>query len=456
MAVTYTIDDAVDNFGYGKFNIKLTLLLLVMYMMDGIELTLAALVSPRLKCLWGLTSTETALLSSAVFGGMVCGGLYWGELADKKGRKLPMVFCAAMVMYFGLLSGVAFNVWSLFVMRAFVGFFMVCIPPSVVIYSVEFIPMKYRGSVTFGLNLSYSFGAMFASGLAYLVMNSLGWRWYIISCTAPAVILLIFSPWLPESIRYLYITDRYNDLVALLHRMSKENKEKLPKGEVVNMKVIRERGQILELFTPHFIVPSLISFLITNMSSMSYFGTVFLGSQIIQSDKLDCPIGNNINRRTSRCFELTNYDYMWYILFAVGDTVGVFAVLLFVHRISRRVLLCVIFALSAACFPLLYLCLSTAINIFVMFLVRGLLSQTVQLALLFVAELYPTRIRGTAVGFFFGTSRLGVIASTFLSEVLFEYSYLLMTVVYSGLLLLTALVLSCLPGDTRKTKLADK
>lgn len=456
MAVTYTINDALEKLGYGMFNFKLTLLLSIMYLTDGVELTLVALASPRIKCLWNLTSTETALLSSAVFGGMLCGGVYWGEIADKMGRKLPMVVCATLVVYFGLLSGVTFNVWSLFVMRAFVGFFMVCIPATVIVYAVEFIPMKYRGSVAFGFNFSYAFGSMFASGLAYLVMNNLGWRWYMILCTSPAIIFLAFSTWLPESVRYLYIADRYNDVVALLHRISEENKETLPNGELVKIKVIKERGNIFDLFTPNVIISTLVLLVIVNVIMMGYFGTVFLGSQIIQSGKLDC-ISKTVTRQSnSTCYKLTNHDYMLNVLFSFGDLTGVLITVLFLHRVSRKVMMRVLFIPAAACFPLLYICISTTINIVVIFLARGLLIASTQIVLVYIAEFYPTRIRGTAVAFFFGTSRIGVIASTFLIEVLFEYSYFLMTTIYSGLLLLTALLVSCLSADTRNTKLLDR
>ena len=76
--MSYTIDDTIDHLGFGKFNYKLVIVLGFVWLLDAVEMTLTSLISPRLRCEWGLTSLETSLTSACVFVGVGIGEVYWG------------------------------------------------------------------------------------------------------------------------------------------------------------------------------------------------------------------------------------------------------------------------------------------------------------------------------------------------------------------------------------------
>ena len=60
-------------------------------MADAMEMMILAFLSPALECEWNITKTQQALITTAVFGGMICSGTIWGRICDKFGRKIVIL-----------------------------------------------------------------------------------------------------------------------------------------------------------------------------------------------------------------------------------------------------------------------------------------------------------------------------------------------------------------------------
>ncbi|KAJ9579863.1 hypothetical protein L9F63_004465, partial [Diploptera punctata] len=140
---TFTVTQAVNAFGFGKFQVKLSLFTGLCWMADSMEMTILSILSPALHCDWHITRYQQALTTTIVFLGMMLSSTFWGNLSDRYGRKPALTLCAVLLFIYGLMSALAPNfIWILF-LRGLVGFAIGCVPQSVTLYA-EFLPTKQR------------------------------------------------------------------------------------------------------------------------------------------------------------------------------------------------------------------------------------------------------------------------------------------------------------------------
>ncbi|XP_070573787.1 synaptic vesicle 2-related protein-like [Ptychodera flava] len=76
--VTFTVEDAVEHIGFGKFQIFLTLIMGTFSFSDACEMMLLAVLSPVLRCHWQLSSFQVACITTVVFVGMLIGSPVFG------------------------------------------------------------------------------------------------------------------------------------------------------------------------------------------------------------------------------------------------------------------------------------------------------------------------------------------------------------------------------------------
>ncbi|KAK7087899.1 hypothetical protein V1264_021891 [Littorina saxatilis] len=118
---TYTVEQAIDQIGFGKFQIKLSVLTGFAWMADAMEMMILAILSPAVHCIWQLTSFQEALITTVVFFGMMSSSGLWGSICDKYGRKTELIMCSLVTFYFGILSAFSPSFIWLLILRGLVG-----------------------------------------------------------------------------------------------------------------------------------------------------------------------------------------------------------------------------------------------------------------------------------------------------------------------------------------------
>lgn len=63
---TYTVDDAVNWLGFGRLQIKLSLVTGLCWMADAMEMMILSILSPALYCSWGISSVQQASISTVI------------------------------------------------------------------------------------------------------------------------------------------------------------------------------------------------------------------------------------------------------------------------------------------------------------------------------------------------------------------------------------------------------
>jgi SHS family lactate transporter-like MFS transporter len=127
------------------------------------------------------------------------GALIFGLLADRFGRRIPLM---ANVIYFSvieLLCGFAPSYKFFLVLRALFGIGMGGEWGVGASLAMEAAPPKWRGVLSGILQSGYSIGYLLAALAARFVLPTLGWRWMFWLGALPALLALYIRTKVPES-----------------------------------------------------------------------------------------------------------------------------------------------------------------------------------------------------------------------------------------------------------------
>ena len=116
-----------------------------------------------------------AVLTTAVFAGMMCSSAFWGKISDQFGRRKALILSMFYLFFYGVLSAFAPNYTWMTFLRFLVGFSIGCVPQSVTLFS-EFLPSKQRGKCVVLLDCLWALGACLEVFFAAVVMPLGGWR----------------------------------------------------------------------------------------------------------------------------------------------------------------------------------------------------------------------------------------------------------------------------------------
>ena len=214
-------EDVIEDIGFGTFHVLLTLGAGFLWAADSMEMMINSILSPILKCDWKLSSVQESTISTVAFMGQAIGAVGWGYLSDSYGRKITLCASAALVFLFGVASSQAPSYWFMLVCRCLIGLGVGGIPQTVVILT-EIVPTQQRSKAVLSMAIFWGVGPVFASALAMVIINALSWRYYLLILSTPLVIFLIGSWWIPESPRYLLITNQIDKLNASMQRIANE------------------------------------------------------------------------------------------------------------------------------------------------------------------------------------------------------------------------------------------
>ncbi|KAG8232729.1 hypothetical protein J437_LFUL013322 [Ladona fulva] len=472
---TFTVTQAVNAFGFGKFQIKLSLFTGLCWMADSMEMTILSILSPALHCEWHITRYQQALTTTVVFLGMMLSSTFWGNISDKYGRKQALTVCAVLLFYYGLLSSFAPNyLWILF-LRGLVGFAIGCVPQSVTLYA-EFLPTKQRAKCVVLLDCFWALGACFEVLLALLVMPTLGWKWLLALSTIPLFAFVCICPWLPESARFLMASGRADEALEILKRVSAENGRHMLLGRLVLEDSIPhggslyQRGRMWDLLIPEMRRTSLLLWFIWQVFFMllgfvrlscafCYYGVVLMTTELFEaSDGLCLPLesGTIPEACAADCRELNTTDYIDLLWTTLAEFPGIFATILIIERFGRKKTMAVQFLLFAVCVCFLLICTPNRSFLTIMlFIARGIIAGIFQAAYVYTPEVYPTPLRAVGVGTCSAMARLGAMVTPYVAQVMLKSSIVFAMSVYIFAALLAAAASIMLPIETKGRELKE-
>ena len=202
----------IDRLPWSRFHTRLVTALGVAWILDGLEITIAANVGPDLTLKNTLNMSAGAVSDIAWWYliGEVIGALFFGQLSDKLGRRnLFMITLGVYLIGSGLTaltpSG---GHWFIFLYATRIVAGMGIGGEYAAINSAidEMIPAKFRGRIDLAVNGTYWAGAIIGTIVTLFVLNHVEafWGWRIAYIVGPLLALSIIYVRrnLPESPRW--------------------------------------------------------------------------------------------------------------------------------------------------------------------------------------------------------------------------------------------------------------
>jgi MFS family permease len=202
----------IDRLPWSRFHTRMVVALGVAWVLDGLEITIAANVVPDLtnQNTLHLTASQSGGIASWYLIGEVIGALFFGRLSDKLGRRnLFMVTLAVYLIGSGLTAAtMAGGGWIVFLYATRILAGMGIGGEYAAINSAidEMIPARYRGRVDIAVNGTYWGGALLGTAATLFALNHLpaDWGWRVAFLVGPVLALSIIYVRrnLPESPRW--------------------------------------------------------------------------------------------------------------------------------------------------------------------------------------------------------------------------------------------------------------
>jgi SHS family lactate transporter-like MFS transporter len=167
--------------------------------LDAFDFFVVVFLFDTLARHFGVTKKEIVLTTTATLAMRPLGALLFGLLADRYGRRIPLM---ANVIYFSLielLCGFSPNYTFFLVMRALFGIGMGGEWGVGASLAMEAAPVRWRGVVSGLLQSGYAMGLMLAALAARVILPAWGWRPMFWIGALPALLALYIRTKVPES-----------------------------------------------------------------------------------------------------------------------------------------------------------------------------------------------------------------------------------------------------------------
>jgi MFS family permease len=383
------------------------------WMLDSFDVMLYAMVLAALMADLGIAKATAGLLGSLTLAASAVGGLVFGVLADRFGRRKALMASILIYSVFTAACGFATGVAMLAVFRVFLGLGMGGEWASGAALVSETWPAAHRGKALGIVQSSWAVGYAAAAAVAALILPIWGWRGVFFVGVLPA----FFTLWIQRRVREPEIWKTARAAAP---------KVRAGFGEIFGRKRLR-----LTLF-------------VTLMNACTMFA--WWGFNLWLPAYLSMPSGQGgigLPPRTMSALIIFMQAGMWlgYITFGfISDKIG-------------RKRSYVGFLIAAAAFMLLYSrtrepLVLFALGPFVAFFGTGYFTGFGALT----AEIYPTAVRATAQGITYNTGRIVSAAAPFVVGSLaqtrgFGFSFLVIAAAF----LMAALFWAGIPETAGRT-----
>lgn len=382
--------------------------------LDGYVLSIIGVALVQLAPALHLTTAWEGLIASSTLIGMFFGGFLGGWLTDRFGRQLLYTWDLSAILVCSLVQFWASNGKELFVLRLLIGIAVGADYPIATALSAEFMSARHRGPVIACLISTWFVGAAAAYivGDAFQHLGPDGWRWMLASAALPAAIFMLMRHGTPESPRWLQQKGRAAEAEAVIRRVYGEPRppdyEPTSSRTEVTVTALFASGYgprlafttlfwtcaIVPLFAVYAFSPKIL--LALGMSgSFANVGSSIVALLFLLGTLVSIPLINVLGRR-----RLIVHSFLWSALALL--LLGLFAN-------ARSAVTFALFAAYAVC-----------------------IGGTQVLEWVYPNELFPTEVRGTAMGIASSLSRIGAAVGTYLTPLALQDFGIGMTMIWAA------------------------
>jgi len=398
----------LERLPFSRWHRNLFTLCFLGVMFDACDFALFGMALPPVAREFGLNQAEAGLLATVGLVGAFLGALFWGTISDYIGRRTSFAATIGIFSVFTGLVATSWNVLSLSIFRFISNFGLGGEVPVALTLTSEYSPGRIRGRMAAGMLVGFPTGLALAAALAYFIIPTYGWRTVFVIGIFPAVLLFFVRLVMPESVRYLISRGRLAEAEATVADIEKKALADQPAQPVtIDAQVgAEERGvTVVELFTPERRRRTILLWVVSFCFLWASNGIIFMLPTIL----------------VQRGFQLSQILIFLFVQ-AVAAIAGYAACSVLIDRFGRRPVLFLYYFIGA--FFHLWFAEATGIWIYFAIAAVGWVNPGVYGSnAVYVSELYPTHLRATAVGWFFGIGRVGSFLAPAVVGFMLHYGY---------------------------------
>ena len=166
--------------------------------LDAFDFTVFLLIMVPIAKEFGVSLTEVTAVFTITLWMRLVGACGSGWLADRVGRKTPLMISIAWYSLCNFIAGFAPSFWFLFLFRALLGIGMGAEWPAGAALAMESWPARSRGIMSGILQGSWSLGFLLSSAVYGLFYQYLGWRGLLWIGILPALAVVFVRYWVKE------------------------------------------------------------------------------------------------------------------------------------------------------------------------------------------------------------------------------------------------------------------
>ena len=410
------ISEIIDQRPLSRFQARTMLLCGIVLILDGFATQSIGFLAPSMADSLQVSVHTFGPVFAAALVGLMLSSMAAGPIADRVGRKVPIIAATLTFGAFSIATATSIDVRQLIVFRFLSGLGFGAAIPNAVALTAEYAPKRLQQAVITVLFASMPLGALLGGLVSSVMLPRWGWRSvFYIGGILPLVLGLVLMKALPESLRFLAAKGRaprsLRSIVAQIAPDLKPHNFPFPSVQqprLAGMPVAqlfsdgRAIGTIF-LWVPFFMNLLMLYFLVTWLPALLQQRrmTVLAGVLGISIFSLGGIVGSLLEG-------------------SVMSAWGAFGVL------SVEFVLC-LFLISSLAFVTTF-----ALMMVVTFL-SGCFIQGAQAGLNAVAATYyPTSMRSTGVGWALGVGRLGSIVGPLLGGVVLSQHWSLQRIFLAG------------------------
>ena len=407
----------LDGLQWARFHTLIIAALGITWILDGLEVTFAGLISGALKKDLNFSDSDVGLGSSCYLAGAVVGALVFGWATDRLGRRV--LFFVTLGTYLVATAATAFS-WDLAsfcVFRFFTGAGIGGEYSAVNSTIQEFIPARYRGQTDLAINGSFWIGGAVGAAASIVLLNDAviplhyGWRSVFFIGSLLSVGIVFLRTLIPESPRWLVIHGREKEAEAVMGDIEahmREHGSQVPSpADLKPMKIhARSHTPLAVVFKTIFVKNRARAAVgLSLMVAQAFFYNAIFFTFALVLEKF---------------YQVEIKNVGLYLLpFALGNVLGPIVLGPLFDRIGRKVMIAFTYAISGVLLALTgwlfaHGMLSAKEQIIAWAGIFFFASSAAGAAYLTVSETFPVEIRALAIAVFYalGTG-IGGIAAPF-------------------------------------------
>ncbi|WP_455353523.1 MFS transporter [Streptomyces sp. SYSU K217416] len=219
------LENTLDRIGVTGAHKQITAMVLLGVFFDALEQNAVGLVGPVLQEVWGTSAAELGFLNTITFTAAALGRITTGVIGDKIGRRAMLTVNLLLFSLGALICAFAPVYGVVAVGRFIVGFGLGGEIAIAVTMMAEFFAARHRGTAIGIVNVTAAgFGNMLAPAFGVAVFALFPgperWRWIFALLAFPALLVLFYRRFVPETPRFLLSRGRVDEANLVLNRLA--------------------------------------------------------------------------------------------------------------------------------------------------------------------------------------------------------------------------------------------